>query len=112
MKSRASLQLMEQLIMILVFALAAALCLQVFGKAAEISRQTACQDAAVLVARNAVETYKAGMNPHDTPHDPHFVLEITENNEDISGFEGVEIAVSCECGVQFCLTAGRQGVSP
>jgi hypothetical protein len=59
MKSKASLLLMEQLVMVLVFALAAALCLQVFVKAKEISEETARQDQAVILARNGAELLKA-----------------------------------------------------
>lgn len=59
MKHKASLLLMEQLVMILVFALAAALCLQVFAKAEDISRETARRDLAVVLARNAAELLKA-----------------------------------------------------
>lgn len=112
MKSKASLLLMEQLIMILVFALAAALCLQVFVKSAEIARQTACQDTAVQTARNAAEIYKQGEDPHAALKDNHFSVEVTEDTEDIPGFAGATIAVSCECGVHFSLRAGRQEVAP
>lgn len=59
MKSKASLLLMEQLVMILVFALAAALCLQVFVKAGEISEETEHLDRAVILARNGAELLKA-----------------------------------------------------
>ena len=41
MKNRTSLVLMEQLVMVLVFALAAAVCLTVFAEADRISRETA-----------------------------------------------------------------------
>lgn len=59
MKNKTSLVLMEQLIMVLVFALAAALCLQVFVEADRISQETACRDEAVLMAQNAAEILKA-----------------------------------------------------
>lgn len=59
MKHKASLLLMEQLVMILVFALAAALCLQVFVKAEAISTETARRDQAVVLAKNAAELLKA-----------------------------------------------------
>lgn len=59
MKNRTSLVLMEQLVMIMVFALAAALCLRVFVTADEISRKTASRDGAVLIAQNAAEVLKA-----------------------------------------------------
>ena len=112
MRSKASLQLMEQMIMILVFAVAAALCLQVFAKSGEISRRTACQDAAVQLARNAAELYKQGDDPFLAAEDDHYSLEIAEMDGDIQGFESVNVSVSCECGVHFVLTAGRQEVSP
>lgn len=59
MKSRASLVLMEQLVMILVFALSAALCLGLFVRADILSRETALQDQAVIHAQNGAETIKA-----------------------------------------------------
>ena len=59
MKSKASLQLMELLVMILVFALAAAMCLEVFARAGEISEETARRDQAVVMAANAAEILKA-----------------------------------------------------
>ena len=59
MKNRASLVLMEQLVMVLVFALAAALCLNIFVKADEISRTIAYRDDAVLIAQNAAEMLQA-----------------------------------------------------
>lgn len=112
MRSKASLQLIEQLIMILVFGVAAALCLRIFVKSAEISQQTVCQDAAVQIACNGAELYKQGSDPYAALQNTHFSLEITENTEDIPYFESVNIAVSCECGVHFSLTAGRQEVTP
>ena len=59
MKHKASLLLMEQLVMILVFALAAVLCLQVFARAQGISEETLRRDQAVILARNAAELLKA-----------------------------------------------------
>lgn len=59
MKNRASLVLMEQLVMILVFALSAALCLRLFVAADSLSRETELQDQAVVLAQNGAETMKA-----------------------------------------------------
>ena len=59
MRSRSPLVLMEQLVMILVFALAAALCLQVFVLADRASARNEQTDRAVLVCQNAAETLKA-----------------------------------------------------
>ena len=59
MRTKSPLALMEQLVMVLVFALAAALCLQVFVLADKTSRHNADVDNAVLLAQNTAETLKA-----------------------------------------------------
>ena len=53
MRSKAPLALMEQLVMVLVFALAAALCVQVFVLSYQTSRRNEARDRAVLEAQNA-----------------------------------------------------------
>ena len=58
MKNKAPLALMEQLIMILVFALAAALCLQAFSSADRTSRESTARDMAIIEAQNAAEALK------------------------------------------------------
>jgi len=60
MKSKAPLALVEQMIMVLVFALAAALCLRAFALSDRISKEGEAQDGAVLLAQNAAEVCKAG----------------------------------------------------
>lgn len=59
MKNRAALVLMEQLIVILVFILAASLCLLAFFHAHRISAETARQDMAVDLAVTGCEVIKA-----------------------------------------------------
>ena len=59
MKNKAPLSLMEQLVMLLVFALAAALCLQVFVLSAQMSRHCEARDHAVTEVQNAAEMLKA-----------------------------------------------------
>jgi len=59
MRSKSPLALMEQLVMVLVFALAAALCLQVFVLADRTSGRNADVDRAVLLCQNTAETIKA-----------------------------------------------------
>ena len=59
MKSKAPLALMEMLVMILVFALAAALCLNIFVLADRRSETNAARDRAVLAAQTAAETVKS-----------------------------------------------------
>lgn len=80
MKNKTSLLLMEQLIMVLVFALAAALCLNVFAGADRISRETARRDRAVLLAQNAAEVLKA------TSGDEAYTMDMLESAAAAEGF--------------------------
>lgn len=59
MKSKAPLFLMEQLIMILVFALTAAFCLQGFALASRISLHQEMQSKSAIVVQNAAELLKS-----------------------------------------------------
>ena len=59
MKSKAPLPLMEQLIMILVFALTAALCLQGFSLASHMSHRQEARQEAVILAQNTAECLKS-----------------------------------------------------
>ena len=58
MRNKAPLAMMEQLIMLLVFALAAALCLQAFVTADQMSVRNAKKDIAIVQVQNAAETVK------------------------------------------------------
>ena len=59
MRSKSPLALMEQVVMVLVFALAAALCLQVFVLSDQMSEKNRDTDRAVLLAQNTAEMIKA-----------------------------------------------------
>ena len=59
MKSKAPLLLMEQMIMLLVFSLAAALCLQAFVKSDASSRRIQNRDAAVNLVQNVAEVARS-----------------------------------------------------
>lgn len=59
MKSKAPLMLMEQMVLILVFAFAAVVCLQIFVKSDEISLQSKKRDSAVILVQSAAEEIKA-----------------------------------------------------
>lgn len=59
MKSKAPLVLMEQIIMLLVFALAAAICLQAFIKADALSSASANRDKAVILAQSTAELIRS-----------------------------------------------------
>lgn len=60
MRSKTPLAMMEQLLMLLVFALAALVCLQVFVFSGQTSRRNEARDRAVLEAQNAAEALKSG----------------------------------------------------
>jgi hypothetical protein len=59
MRSRAPLVLMEQLVMLTVFALAAAVCVQAFVLADRLSQTGAARDQAVIAAERAAEIWKS-----------------------------------------------------
>ena len=56
MKSKIPLILMEQMVMLLVFALAAALCLQAFVKSDQMSGRSHDRDRAVTLVQEMAET--------------------------------------------------------
>lgn len=58
MKSKAPLVMMEQIVMVLIFALAAALCLQTVALSGKLSKRTEARNRAVVEAQNAAETMK------------------------------------------------------
>ena len=111
MKSKGSLQLMELLVMILVFAMAAALCLEVFVKSREISLETARRDQGVALGRNAAELLKAtGGNVEGAenlaPQD--YKIEITRKSSDLEGLARAEIQVFFREELVFSLETGWQ----
>ncbi len=59
MKSKAPLALMEQMVMLLVFALAAALCLQAFVKSDAISKRCEERDRAMTLCQSAAEVIRS-----------------------------------------------------
>ena len=115
MKSKVSLQLMEQLMMILVFALAAALCLQVFAKAGEISRQTEDYDRAVTLAANAAEVLKATAGEIEAAEAlsrDGYRIAVTEKPSRLPGLAEAEIRVLLEEKLLFRLDTGWQEELP
>lgn len=127
MKSRASLVLMEQLVMILVFALTAAICLRVFVRADQVSRETGLQDQAVIAAQDGAEALKAcrgdltaaadllgGVTAGDTltVHYSQIRLEITLTPGQTPGLGLAEVrAIGTETGnTLFSLTVAWQEV--
>lgn len=58
MRSKAPLAMMEQIVMLLVFALAAALCLQAFVKSDQASKRSEARDRAAVLCQNAAEALR------------------------------------------------------
>lgn len=58
MKSKAPLMLIEQMILLAVFAFAAALCMQAFVKSDAISKRSEARDQAVVLVETAAETLR------------------------------------------------------
>lgn len=67
-RSKSPLALMEQVIMVLIFALAAAICVQAFVTARSLSIQSKTKDKAMEICQNVAEEYKAGQ-PDSAPED-------------------------------------------
>lgn len=116
MKNKTSLMLMELLIMVLIFALAGAICLRVFARSQAISVQTQHRSQAVLAAQNAAETVKACANfaeaerMLDEPVNGCSV-QLTAIETTIPGLAGCEILAECQ-GETFCLQVYWQEVAP
>ena len=58
MRSKAPLAMMEQMVMLLVFALAAALCLQAFVKSDQLSKRSEARDQAAVLCQNVAEALR------------------------------------------------------
>lgn len=72
MKKNASMLLLELILMLLVFALSAALCLQAFAWAGSRARQSEAEDMALLQAQNAAEILKSGGEVRVLYYDAHW----------------------------------------
>ena len=115
MKHKASLVLMEQLILLLVFSLAAAMCLQVFAKAAAISEETARRDQAVVLARNGAELLKAtggDASAAEALSGEGYRVTVISGPETQPGLARGEIRVFYEETMLFSLTTAWQEALP
>ena len=92
--------------MVLVFALASALCLRCFALARQISEQTVRQDEAVLIAQNAAERLKAGEEIGSEWEERGYQVSAAEVQTEIAGVRQAEIEVCCEDEQLFVLTVG------
>ena len=113
MRSKASLTLMELLVMVLVFALAAALCMQVFAYAQTLSLETARRDEAVVLAQNAAELLKSGIvaeKIEEVLSGDAYTVQIRELAQEIPGLMKAEVTVFYEAAALFSLLTGCQEV--
>lgn len=124
MKSKAPLVMMEQIVMVLVFALAAALCLQTFVLSGNLSKRIEAEGRAAIEAQNAAETMKAqglaayvneaertsdgfrfffdaGWNRVSIADDAEFYLDIYPVNHDNGYFWRAEIVVKKKDGTEL-----------
>ena len=131
MRSKAPLALMEQVVMVLVFALAAALCLRVFAFAGQISRRCEAVDRAALECQQMAETlksadvrpafsggraaiyYDGNWNPLPSKDEASYIMKITFLSPKVAGLGSAEIYMyTAETGeALFALTAAWQEVS-
>ena len=127
MKNRTSLLLMEQLIMVLVFAVAAAVCLRLFGAAWQINRQTALRSEAAVMAQNGAEVIKGCAGDLEqagavlngrvngdvlTVSGDELVMQVSPLPESAPGLGQAELRVLLEQEELFYLTVSWQEVSP
>ena len=127
MKNRTSLLLMEQLVMVLVFAIAAAVCLRLFGAAWQINRQTELRSEAAVLAQNGAEAVKgcqgdlekAGMILDGetngdvlTVSDGELVMQIIRLPDSLPGLGQAQIRVMQEQEELFFLAVSWQEAIP
>ena len=121
MKDKAPLLLMEQLIMRLVFALTAAICLRGFAYASQFSRDIRQREQAVLLAQSAAEELKVSrqtdstcyydemLEAVDAQEDWCFRVVVQSQTSGISGLGQAQIRVdSTDTENLFTLTVGWQ----
>ncbi len=127
MKNKTPLVLMEQLIMVLVFALAAALCVGIFARADQTAEDTRFRDDAVVLAQNGAEVIKACGGDLETAarilegtctdqevtvQSEGYTMVITLVDSDTPGLGQAEICVSMDGILIFTLRTGWQEETP
>ena len=138
MKSKAPLLLMEQMIMLLVFALAAALCLQSFTYSDRLSRRGEARDTAATLSQTAAETVrhqggtpeealsaaaaalggtfdgealKAGYDREGNPGGEEFLLTVRPVSTDVPGLAKVSVQVEWGREILFEIDTAWQEVT-
>lgn len=113
MRNKSALLLMELLAMVLVFALAAAMCLQLFSRCAAIAESTRQLDAAVVLAQNAAALLKGSRGDAaalETLEADGFTLELIPSQASVPGLEAVQIRILAAGELVYSLETGWQEV--
>ena len=119
MKNKTPLPLMEQLIMVLVFALTAALCLQGFSLADRISRRQEAREKAVVLAQNMAEALKSRSGDleaaswllEDFSEDSDFAVQVIPVSTEDPYLGSARIVVTYKEETIFEITVAWQEVS-
>lgn len=113
MRNRSALTLMEQLVMVLVFALAATVCLRVFVSSGQTARLTQRREEAVFLAQSTAEQLKAacGKTPVSFETGDFHVL-VTREDTGVSGLGGARVEVLLEGDSLVALSVRWQEVEP
>lgn len=106
-----TLLMMELLVMLLVFSLAAAACLGIFAEARRMTRETERLDKAVMLAQNAAELLKAGQDP-SVLETGELTLSIEKKPSESVSLTRARISVLYENTPVFTLETGWQEGSP
>ena len=119
MKNRSLLMLVEMTVMLFVFALAAAFCLQGFASARTVSQNSAARDEACLIAQNVVQVLQfyggdaemAAQSVRFQTEQGGYTLQILPLETDTPLLGMAEITVYKNETALFSLTASWQEVA-
>lgn len=100
MRNKSTLVLIEHMVMLLVFALAAAVCLRMFALSGKLSRTYEATDRAVLAAQNAAEWIKQNGMEGFPEESGEFVVRVTGVEETEYLFRA-EIVVLTDAGEEL-----------
>lgn len=106
-RSKAPLAMMEQMVMLLVFALAAALCLQAFVKSDSMSKRGEARDRAVVLAQNAAEALGAAYGDFEEAAKLLGAEDWDEETINIKYNSGWEPISAGGSGLHYMLGVGR-----
>lgn len=127
MKNKTFLPLIEQMIMILIFALAAAFCLQGFASADRLSKRQAVLTEAVVTVQNTAEILKSSHGDYDLAAElltgtvtdtglqiqtEDYTLTATATEEQLDSLASAKIKVLYKTETLYELTVSWQEVLP